>query len=49
LLEPRLTAGAVVVADNADDSAEYVARVRDPRNGYVSLPFGEDVELSMRA
>ena len=49
LLEPRLATGAVIVADNADDSPEYVARVRDPRSGYVSLPFGEDVELSMRS
>jgi predicted O-methyltransferase YrrM len=49
LLEPRLAAGAVVVADNADDAPEYVARVRDPRSGYLSVPFGKDVELSLRA
>jgi hypothetical protein len=36
-----------VVADNADDSPEYLAYVRDPANGYVSTAFGEDVELSM--
>jgi predicted O-methyltransferase YrrM len=48
LLEPRLRAGAVVVADNADHSPDYVARVRDPAYGYLSLPFGADVELSVR-
>lgn len=48
LLEPRLRAGALIVADNADYSADYLQRVRSPRNGYLSVPFGEDVELSIR-
>ncbi|MFY1826633.1 O-methyltransferase [Myxococcus fulvus] len=48
LLEGQLRAGALIVADNADDSPEYLARVRDPRNGYLSTPFAEDVELSIR-
>lgn len=49
LLESRLRLGAYIVADNADDSPEYLAYVRAPANGYLSTPFGEDVELSMRA
>jgi len=48
LLEGRLRGGALVVADNADASPEYVARVRSAANGYVSVPFADDVELSMR-
>lgn len=48
LLESRLRPGALIVADNADDSPEYLARVRSPGGGYLSVPFGEDVELSMR-
>lgn len=48
LLEPRLSAGAIVVADNADDSPDYLARVRSPASGYLSVPFGDDVELSLR-
>ena len=40
--------GALVVADNADSSPEYLARVRSTANGYLSVPFGDDVELSMR-
>ena len=48
LLESRLRGGALVVADNADASREYVARVRSPASGYLSVPFGDDVELSMR-
>lgn len=48
LLEPRLRPGAPIVADNADYCPEYMARVRSPSNGYLSIPFGEDVELSMR-
>jgi predicted O-methyltransferase YrrM len=48
LLEPRLRPGALLVADNADQCAEYLARVRDPASGYVSVAFANDVELSMR-
>jgi predicted O-methyltransferase YrrM len=48
LLEPRLRDGALLVADNADWSQDYLARVRSPEQGYMSLPFGDDVELSMR-
>jgi predicted O-methyltransferase YrrM len=48
LVESRLRPGAFIVADNADDSPDYLARVRSPANGYMSTPFAEDVELSMR-
>jgi predicted O-methyltransferase YrrM len=48
LVESRLRPGAFIVADNADDSPDYLARVRSPANGYLSTPFAEDVELSMR-
>jgi predicted O-methyltransferase YrrM len=47
LLEPRLRSGALVVADNADRSPAYLDRVRSA--GYVSVPFADDVELSLRA
>jgi predicted O-methyltransferase YrrM len=47
LVESRLRPGALIVADNADNSPEYLARVRAPASGYMSTPFGEDVELSM--
>ena len=48
LVESRLRPGALIVADNADYSPEYLARVRAPAGGYISTPFAEDVELSMR-
>jgi predicted O-methyltransferase YrrM len=48
LLESRLRPGTIIVADNADYSPEYVSRVRSPANGYMSVPFAGDVELSMR-
>lgn len=48
LLESRLRPGAFVIADNADYSPDYLARVRSPSNGYLSTPFGDDVEVSMR-
>ncbi len=48
LVESRLAPGALIIADNADDSPDYLAHVRAPANGYLSVPFAEDVELSMR-
>jgi predicted O-methyltransferase YrrM len=48
LVESRLRPGAIIFADNADHSPDYLAHVRSPANGYVSTPFAEDVELSMR-
>ena len=48
LVEGRLRTGALIVADNADFSPDYLARVRSPDNGYLSVPFREDVELSIR-
>jgi predicted O-methyltransferase YrrM len=48
LLEPRLRQGAMIVADNADWCPEYLSRVRTAENGYLSVPFAADVELSFR-
>ena len=48
LLQDHLGSGALVVADNADHCPEYLARVRAPANGWLSSPFGDDVEVSMR-
>ncbi len=41
LLEPRLTPGALVVADNTsmEDTVPYLDYVREPANGYVSVNF----------
>ncbi len=48
LLEPRLRSGALVVADNSDMCPDYVAYVRAATDDYLTVPFGSDVELSMR-
>jgi len=48
LVEGRLRSGALIVADNADHSPDYLARVRAAGSGYLSVPFGDDVELSIR-
>ncbi|MDT7933367.1 MAG: class I SAM-dependent methyltransferase [Sphingomonadaceae bacterium] len=47
-VESRLRPGALIVADNADLCPDYVTRVRDPEQGYLSLPVAQDVELSMK-
>jgi len=48
LVECRFQPGALIVADDADYSPDYLSRVRSLAGGYMSTPFGEDVELSMR-
>jgi predicted O-methyltransferase YrrM len=54
LLEPKLSAGALIVADNTsmDDTKPYLEHVRDPGNGYVSVNFpvreGDSMEISCR-
>ncbi|MFI4982456.1 MAG: O-methyltransferase, partial [Nevskiales bacterium] len=45
LLEPRLRAGALIVADNADWCPAYLERVRRAGGGYLSVPFGPEVEV----
>jgi predicted O-methyltransferase YrrM len=48
LVEKHLRPGALVVADNTDYCPEYLAHVRSPENGYLSVPFADDIEVSMR-
>ena len=47
LVEARLRPGAFVVADDAAMSPAYLPLVRSGA-GYVSVPFGGDVEVSLR-
>ena len=55
LLEPQLTPGALVLADDsvsmAAQMADYLAYVRDPGRGYLSIAFPESdgLEISCRA
>ena len=47
LVEPHLRPGALIVADNADYSPAYLARVRAPGSAYLSVQFGGDIDVSM--
>jgi predicted O-methyltransferase YrrM len=47
-VEDRLRPGAVLIADNADHCPEYLERVGNVANGYMSMPFTDDVEFSIR-
>ena len=55
LLEGRLSAGSLIVADNTsmDDTKPYLDYVRDPDNGYVSVNFlareTDSMEITCRA
>jgi predicted O-methyltransferase YrrM len=55
LLEPKLSPGTLVVADNTEmaDAKPYLDRVRNPANGYVGVNFpvrGDDsMEISCYA
>jgi predicted O-methyltransferase YrrM len=50
LLQPRLTPGALVIADDTsyESAAGYLAHVRDPGSGFVSVDFPVDdgIEVS---
>lgn len=48
LLAPRLRRGGAIVADNIEASPAYVARVREAGGGYLSVPFADEVELSIK-
>lgn len=48
LVEDRLRPGAVIVADNADYCPDYLERVGSVANGYCTMGFTDDVELSVR-
>ena len=54
LLEPKLSPGTLVVADNTNmpETKPYVDYVRDPANGYVSINFAgsehDTMEISCR-
>jgi hypothetical protein len=52
LLEPRLVPGALVVADDNTHASlgKYLAFVRDPANGYVTVdfPVADGLEISCR-
>jgi uncharacterized protein YfaA (DUF2138 family) len=48
LVESRVRPDAFIVADDAGYCPEYLEHVRSTASGYLSVPFGEDVEVSMR-
>lgn len=49
LLEPRLAPGAIILTDNTVAASAYLDYVRNPVNGYASLPlpFEDGNELSV--
>ena len=48
LVQPRLRIGGLIVADDAEMSPEYLRRIRAAKDRYLSIPFAEDIELSMK-
>ena len=43
LLEPHLKPGAIIIGENAfAEAGGYIGYVRDPQNGYLSLPLSFD-------
>ena len=51
LLEPRLTPGALILADDSvsqsADMPDYLSHVRNPNNGYLSVTFPESDGLEI--
>lgn len=48
LVEARLRPGSLIVADDADMCPEYMQRILAASGRYLSIPFAEDIELSMK-
>jgi len=48
LVESRLHSGSLVLADDARHCADFVSRMREAVDSYVSVPLAGDLELSMR-
>ncbi len=48
LVEDRLRPGAVILADNADYCPDFLEHVSSVANGYYTMSFTDDVELSIR-
>jgi predicted O-methyltransferase YrrM len=48
LTEKHLRPGALILADDAEFSPDYLARVRSSSEGYLSVRIADGVELSMR-
>jgi hypothetical protein len=38
----------MILADNADMCPDYLAVVRAPGSGYLSVPIGSEVDLTMK-
>ena len=47
-VESRSRTGAVIIADNADHCPDYLEYVSDPANGYLTMSFTDEVELTIR-
>ena len=48
LIEPRLRPGALIIADDADSCPEYLDYIRSASGTYLSTPFADDIEVTMR-
>lgn len=48
LVESALRRCALIIADDADYSPDYLAHVRSPEKGYMSTRLAEGIELSIR-
>lgn len=48
LVDGHLRPGSLIVADDAEHCPEYLDHVRTSGNGYLSVPLGPEVELSLR-
>ena len=47
-VEAHLRPGSIILADDADDSPEYVKQMRSSADQYLSIPLTGGLEMSMR-
>lgn len=48
LLESKLSIGALIIADNANFEPSYLEKIHSKESGYLSVPFRDDVEISIK-
>jgi predicted O-methyltransferase YrrM len=49
LIEPQLSPGALIIADDADDCPEYVDYIRSNPGRYISTSVADDILVTMRS
>lgn len=48
LVEPYFRKGSLIISDDSNMSPEFMAYIKSQKDKYLSLPFGDDVEITVK-